>query len=182
MSIARVMYWPKEAGVGIWGTFLKLQRAILVLLSLVLAFGMFIQVWLRYVFKLPLLGIEEMIMLAAFWLYFLGGVYGAYERSHIKAELIHLILGPRALAVVSTMVTLIALGLGCVLSVWGFNYVMWSIAENPESAIFRIPMVYVQSSIFVGFVLISFYSLFELIDKVRTIFQVCRSQKYPVRG
>ena len=178
MSTARVVSLSK----GVWIILLKMQRVILVLLTLIVAFGMFIEVWLRYFLKLPLMGIEELTILAAFWLYFLGGAYGAYERNHIKAELIHLLLGRRALGTVTIVMGLLAVILGCLLSVWGYNYVIWAIAKRPESPIFRIPMVYVQSSIFVGFVLISFYSFIELIDKTRNIFRTHKPEEYSVRG
>ena len=43
---------------------------------------------LRYCFKQNFYGSDEVIMLFAFWLYFMGAVYGSYENSHIKADLL----------------------------------------------------------------------------------------------
>ena len=174
--------WVVTLSNGMWIALRRLLRLILILLFSIVTLGMFFEIWLRYLLKLPLMGIEEVAALAAFWLYFIGGAYASYERSHVKAELIHLFLSRRALAVVQVMTSLLATSLGCLLSIWGFHYVIWAIAKNPASPIFRMPMVYVQSSIFVGFVLISFYSFIELIDKIRNMFHEYHRQEYSERG
>ena len=47
---------------------------------------------LRYVFKGNFYGSDEVIMLFAFWLYFMGAAYGSFEDSHIKADLLSVYL------------------------------------------------------------------------------------------
>ncbi|PKL01653.1 MAG: hypothetical protein CVV55_08465, partial [Synergistetes bacterium HGW-Synergistetes-2] len=68
----------------VWKFLLKLQKALLVLSSCFVVLIMCVAVLLRYVFKTDLFGIEEIVVIAAFWLYFIGSSYGVYDKSHVK--------------------------------------------------------------------------------------------------
>lgn len=48
--------------------------------------AMLAEVITRYFFGTSLFGLEQHVGYTAVWIYFLGSAYGAYERSHIKAE------------------------------------------------------------------------------------------------
>jgi TRAP-type C4-dicarboxylate transport system permease small subunit len=80
----------KRIGIKIWNGLLHLQRWFMIVAGCFVTVLVFIEVLLRYVFGSPLFGVEELVCLIAMWLYFIGASYGAYERSHIKAELVHL--------------------------------------------------------------------------------------------
>ncbi len=43
----------------------------------------------RYVLKSDLFGYEEVVKLIAFWLYFMGAAAGAYNRTHVSADLVN---------------------------------------------------------------------------------------------
>jgi len=53
-------------------------------LSLIIAAAAFV----RYIMRGDLYGYEEWVKLIAFWLYFMGGAYGAYNDTHVSADLI----------------------------------------------------------------------------------------------
>ena len=65
-----------------------LQKIILALASTFVFLAMVIEVFVRYVLKSDLFGIEEVILAAVFYLYFFGGSLAGYEDSQIKADLI----------------------------------------------------------------------------------------------
>ncbi|HRV98656.1 MAG TPA: TRAP transporter small permease subunit, partial [Aminobacteriaceae bacterium] len=90
----------------VWKFLLKLQKALLVLSSCFVVLIMCVAVLLRYVFKTDLFGIEEIVVIAAFWLYFIGSSYGVYDKSHVKADIIPQMLSARAQAFLSVMVNL----------------------------------------------------------------------------
>jgi len=56
----------------IWKFLVKLQRWLMVASSIFVMLIMCLEVLLRYVFKSDLFGIEEIVVIAAFWLYFMG--------------------------------------------------------------------------------------------------------------
>jgi TRAP-type C4-dicarboxylate transport system permease small subunit len=111
--------------------------------------------------------VEEIATLIAFWLYFTGAIYGSYERSHIKTELIHLVLKqPRRYALAKSAASLITLALASIMSYWGYTFFVWGIEKWARSPVLQLPLVYAQSSIFVGAVFMSFYFLVELVDNI----------------
>jgi len=56
----------------------------------------FAQVWMRYIFHVPMLWVEEIAITPAFWVYMMGAAYAVYERSHIRVDLVEIaIRNPR---------------------------------------------------------------------------------------
>ncbi|MCL1941508.1 MAG: TRAP transporter small permease [Synergistaceae bacterium] len=60
----------------------------MVFCSLALSIIIVAAAFMRYVVRGDLYGYEEWVKLLAFWLYFLGGAYGAYNDTHVSADLI----------------------------------------------------------------------------------------------
>jgi TRAP-type C4-dicarboxylate transport system permease small subunit len=152
----------------IWYGMVKVQRAVLIVCSIFITLLVFGAVLMRYIFHYPGMEVEEIATLVAFWLYFTGAIYGAYDRSHIKTELIHLVLKrPRQYAAAKSAASFITLVLTGILSYWGYTFFIWGIQKWARSPVLQLPMVYAQSSIFVGAVFMSFYFLVELVDNLR---------------
>jgi TRAP-type C4-dicarboxylate transport system permease small subunit len=61
---------------------------IVVFTSLALAILISVAAFTRYVLHGDLYGYEEWVKLLAFWLYFMGGAYGAYNNTHVSADVI----------------------------------------------------------------------------------------------
>jgi TRAP-type transport system small permease protein len=152
----------------IWYGMIKAQRVVLIVCSVIITVLVFGAVLMRYIFHYPGMEVEEIATLVAFWLYFTGAIYGAYERSHIKTELIHLVLKqPRRYALAKSAASLITLALAGIMVYWGYTFFVWGIQKWARSPVLQLPMVYAQSSIFFGAVFMSFYFLVELVDNIR---------------
>ncbi|MCK4580277.1 MAG: TRAP transporter small permease subunit, partial [Dehalococcoidia bacterium] len=67
------------------------QRWLLGFLMIVLTLAMLAEVVTRYFFGTSLFGLEQHVGYTAVWVYFIGAAYGAYERSHIRAEFTRMI-------------------------------------------------------------------------------------------
>ncbi|SKC81496.1 TRAP transporter small permease [Maledivibacter halophilus] len=149
---------------SLWKGLLLLQRWILTITSILAVLIIVTSVVMRYVFKSDLFGIEEILIIVAFWLYFIGGVHGSYERSHIKADLLSIyIKNERAKLILSFVETFITCIVAIVLSFWGYKYFIWGIEMGAKSPGWKIPLVISQSPIFFGFVLMTFYFIYHLI-------------------
>ena len=61
-------------------TALIISGGVLITLTVVL------QVILRYIFKVPLFGLEEFSRLIAVWVYFLGAIFGTKWDSHVQGD------------------------------------------------------------------------------------------------
>lgn len=159
---------------SIWVFLLKVQRLILVISVCISTTAVFTEVILRYFFKTSFVGIEELAAYFAFWMYFIGASYGAYERSHIKAELTHLVFGTSLnYAKCRAVTSFIAFAAATYVIPWAYDYTVWGFVrgEQSRSTLFgsTYPVVYFQLSIFVGLILMSFYFLVEFIQWVKII-------------
>jgi TRAP-type transport system small permease protein len=155
----------KRLGLAIWNSLLRLQKWFMIVAGSAVVLLVFIQVLLRYVFGSPLFGIEELVCLIAMWLYFIGASYGAYERSHIKADLMHLwFRTPRSLAFANSVSSAVTLLLAAVMVHWSYPYFVWGIKRGETSQALLLPMVLSQSAVFFGAILMCFYFLVEFVD------------------
>lgn len=158
----------------IWVSLLKIQRLVLVVSVCISTTAVFTEVILRYFFKTSFVGIEELAAYFAFWMYFVGASYGAYERSHIKAELTHLVFGSSInYAKCRAVTSFIAFAAATYVIPWAYDYMVWGfvMGEQSSSTLFgsTYPVVYFQLSIFVGLILMSFYFLVEFIQWIKII-------------
>ena len=145
-----------------------LQRWFLIIAGCLITVLVFIEVMLRYVFESPLFGIEELIVFIAMWLYFIGAALGAHDRSHIKADVIHVwVKSARGMAIIHTINSVITVTLSAIMASWCYDYFLFGIQKGGQSPALRIPLVLPQSAVFVGAILMTLYFLVELVDNFR---------------
>jgi TRAP-type C4-dicarboxylate transport system permease small subunit len=132
----------------------------------------FIQVWLRYVFHVPMLWVEEIAITPAFWVYMMGAAYAAYERSHIRVDLVEIAIHrPKRRLTIRFISSLITLGLAMLFVWWGYHFFVWDLQMNMETATLRYPMIYGRMSIFFAAgILGGLYFWVETIDLARQLF------------
>jgi len=132
----------------------------------------FIQVWLRYVFHVPMLWVEEIAITPAFWFYMMGAAYAVYERTHIRVDIVEIAIhSPRRRLIIRFISALITLGLAMLFVWWGYHYFVWDLQMNQETATLRYPMIYGRCSIFFAAgILGGFYFWVETIDLARQLF------------
>jgi len=132
----------------------------------------FAQVWLRYVFHVPMLWVEEIAVTPAFWFYMMGAAYAAYERSHIRVDIVEIAIhNPKRRLIVRFISALITLGLAMLFVWWGYHFFVSDLALKMETATLRYPMIYGRCSIFFAAgILGGFYFWVETIDLARQLF------------
>ncbi|MBV1788332.1 TRAP transporter small permease subunit [Marinobacterium sp. D7] len=167
---------------GIWTRLhhgLLLSQKILMGVAMV-AFSalVFVQVVIRYLFDLPLFGVEEIAVYLAVWLYFTGAGYGTYRGNHICAGVIDLMLeSPRKKDLYHILVSLISLVLvACVLWIC-VDYFQWSLLRAPKSPELRFPLYYVHFAMVFGLVLMQLYSTVEFLRRL-----ICFVKRQPYRS
>jgi len=149
---------------------------ILVTISVILS--MTLQVCSRYFFTLPFYGFDEFTGHTAVWFYFLGAAYSASHNDHIKADMLDLFKVPaKGQYYVSLFASLVSIVISGFMTAWSYEYVKWSIARNEVTPSLLIPTVYFQVAILVGAVLMFFYFIKELYQKI-THQQVLTNAKF----
>ncbi len=150
----------------LWNALLRLQRIVMLATILFTVISICVEVVARYIFHSPIVGLEELAAYVVFWLYFTGGSYGAYERSHISADLSQLFLkNPVSYARAHVVSSFISTAV-CVYAIpWGWEYFKWGRDMNELSnATFlgeTYPVMYFQAAVPVGIVLMAFYFFME---------------------
>lgn len=148
------------------------MRHLMVLAAVPLVLLIFAQVWLRYVFQLPLLWVEEVAVVPAFWMYMTGAAYAAYDRSHIRVGVVDIaIKNARRRLTVKFIASVITLCLAMLFLVWGFNFFVQDLQFGPRTATLRFPLIYARSSFFLSAgILGGLYFVVETIDLARQLF------------
>lgn len=150
---------------------LYIQRILLAVFSVVLAAVFFAVVVLRYGFEADLFAYEEWVLVVAFWLYFIGGAQGSYEDSHIKADFLSaFISNARVRWGFSILTNLLEFFVLAVLSYWAFLMVMEEVVQYPTwpaTVAWKIPYALPRLGIFIGLLLMTFYSFLHLFVKFR---------------
>ncbi|HBW37520.1 TRAP transporter small permease [Desulfosporosinus sp. BICA1-9] len=153
-----------------WEALLKFQRSVMIVCSLMIVIGISLGATLRYIFKTDLYGMEEIIVIFAFWLYFMGGSYGSYQKNHITADLVSVyVTSPKIRSIVMLISSLITTGLCYMATYYAVSFFSWSLIKGGTSSVWRIPIVIPQGAIFLSFSLMSFYFTIHLIDDIKKL-------------
>lgn len=131
---------------------------------------------MRYIFSIDLYGIEEIIMMVSFWLYFLGSSMGSCEKSQISADILSTyITNQKAKRIMGLVTSLVTTTVCLLVTGWSFKFILWSMKMSPKTPVFRFPVLIPQSAILVGFCLMSFYHVFHLINDTRIHLKLSRA-------
>lgn len=156
-----------------------LMRFILVVCGISLTVLVIIEVLVRCFLPFSIFYVEEIALFPAFWLYMVGAAYGAYERSHIKVEILPLIIkSQRKQAIAQFIISFITVAAMLVFIWWGYCFFMFTLKIGPESTSVRIPLIYGRSAIFIaGGLVAGFYFLVEMVDWAHQAFGKFAPQK-----
>lgn len=145
----------------------RIQGFLLFIILSSIAILVFIQVILRYVLHHPLMGIEELLLFPTIWLYFLGSANASVERTQLKAQVSDIFLkSPLMVKVSRIAMSIVSLCINCWLAYWAYQYFQYSARVHKLSATLYIPLVYAESALFIGFLLMGIYVFFEALEYI----------------
>lgn len=134
------------------------------------ALGQFVQVTTRYVFQIPVMGLEETVMYPTLWLYILGAVNASREDSHIRANVLEIFLKTERqhtiLAIIAEVISLIV-GFWLLYWAWDFTKYAWRVWK--ESPTLYIPTFYADIALVLGLTLMMVYTGVHLIKHIRSL-------------
>ena len=143
---------------------------ILTALICIVALGQFVQVITRYVFQVPVMGLEETMLYPTLWLYILGAVNASRENTHIRANVLEIVLKTKRqhtiLAIVGEVISL-AIGLWLLSWAWEFTTYAWRVWKETPTLYF--PTFYADAALMVGLVLMMLFTTMHLVRHVRSL-------------
>lgn len=131
---------------------------LMIISGVTVAIVIVISALLRYIFKVDFYGSEEYTLLAGFWLYFVGSVSAARDKSHLNADMITVFTKKektiRIFAIIRDVLSLAI----CILAItWCWDYFSWQFKLHPVTSVHRIPLAIQQFPMCFSFVLWGFY-------------------------
>ncbi len=133
----------------------------------------------RYVLKGDLYGYEEWVKILAFWLYFLGAAIGAYNGTHVSADLVKAYLPEgRLKAFLAVLKSLITVSVACAFAWYGYEFFMFGFQGPlgtgiaiPKTTVWRIPFWVGYLSVFLGLLFMALYFTRDLAINIRRFFK-----------
>ncbi len=142
-----------------------------VLISTVAAIE-FYQVVMRYIFEVPVMGLDEILVYPTLWLYLLGSVNASREDTQIKANVLDIFLkSDRSKLVVRVVADLLSLVVSCWLTFWAWDYFRYALRVWKESPTLYIPTFYAECALFIGMTLMTFHTAVYLFRHGRMLME-----------
>ena len=149
---------------------ISVQKAVTVFLSLLVTCLVVYQVFLRYVLKAPLMGIEEMLFFPTIWLYMIGGANASLLRNHIECGvLVVYVKTPKVLSLVLALKELLSTIICGWLAYWAYWFFVYSFNQWKLSDLLYIPMFIGESALFIGLLLMLIYAVTSLADAGKAV-------------
>lgn len=138
----------------------------------------FVQVVMRYIFEIPIMGLEEVLVYPTLWLYFLGSVNASREDTQIKANVLDVFLKTaRSKLIVRVIADTLSLVTCSWLTWWAWEYFRYALKVWKESPTLYIPTFYAECAMFIGMSFMTFYVVFYLLRNFRRLMAVMSELK-----
>ena len=144
-----------------------LYLSCIVISGLVIFLAMVLEVLLRYLLKMNLFGIDEIILCFAIWFYFFGGINGSKEDSQVRADIISVLFHSEkvswAIRIVSRVIEIIVT---IFLTILAYDLIIVNIARMPTTQGLKIPLIIPQLAILIGWTLMAIYNIGHLLTSL----------------
>lgn len=112
---------------------------------------MFVQVILRYVLKMPLMGIEELCYFPTVWLYLFAAVKASSERGQLVARVLEIFCKrQRSIFLLRGIAAFASSAILLWLTWWGYDYLKYALRLQKETASLYLPWIYAEAAVFVS--------------------------------
>lgn len=172
------MILSKRENNVIWKALIVVQKAIMVVTGLATMFIVSSAMLLRWLFNTDFKGYEEILVMFAFWLYMMGSSYGSYQKNHITADILDIYLKEGRLKTsIHVFRSFLTVVLSSIFTVWAIEFVSWGMRMNTKTPVWRLPMVWGQSSLMIGLILVTFYNLIYFYDDIVKAIKVFKNKE-----
>jgi TRAP-type C4-dicarboxylate transport system permease small subunit len=123
-----------------------------------------LQVVLRYIFKVPLFGLEEFSRLIAVWVYFLGAIFGTKWDAHVQGDVAGRIFSTdRSRSIIKAIAWIISLSVCFLFLYHSATYSIWLYGTGERTTGLWWPRIYSVGSMLFGAFFMTLYSIANVI-------------------
>ncbi|MCC4273889.1 TRAP transporter small permease [Marinomonas communis] len=146
---------------------------VVVVLSIAIASMLAWGIFSRSLLNAPVFGLEELVLISAMWLYMLGAVLAAKDRSHLTADFVSVIFkNEKLIAGFAILATTISIVMALYFVSWSYELMAWSLKKAQITPVFKLPWYISQSSLFVGSLALVFYLIRDFIKDCQKFINV----------
>lgn len=142
----------------------KGATALIIIGGGLVALTVVLQVILRYVFKVPLFGLEEFSRLIAVWVYFLGAIFGTKWDAHVQGDVAGRVFSTdRSRSIIKAIAWLVSL-IVCFLFLYhSATYCVWLYGTGERTTGLWWPRIYSVGSMLFGAFFMTLYSIANVV-------------------
>jgi TRAP-type C4-dicarboxylate transport system permease small subunit len=156
--------WKENIGIKALTKFLRIG---LIVLGIIVTLILFVETAGR-LFNHNFAGYEEILIIVVFWLYMFGCAHASFENSHIKADILDLMIKKDSIRdFVHLIKWTLTLVLGIVLCYWAAQLVIWSVTQGNETTVYRIPLAIGQAAIVFGLAVSTLFNALYLYEEIK---------------
>lgn len=129
-----------------------------------------VQIFLRYVFEMPLMWLDESIIFPAIWMYCLGCANASRDNTQIVAKILPVFFsGEYAKAIIDCIAFAFSSVISCWLTWYAGDYFLYAVEINRETGYLFLPLVWAEAAIFAGMLLITFYTVVHFFKSLKLV-------------
>ena len=118
----------------------------------------------RYFLNINFAGSDELLVILALWLYYIGGLYGNYEDSQIRADVLSIFIHKDAIIyILNIIVKVISLATSIYLAVWAYQYLQFCLKLGGVTPVYKLPMLCSRLALVVGYIVPPIYNVYHFI-------------------
>lgn len=142
-------------------------KVAVVILGLFVAITIVAGIVVRTFFDFSMFGSEELILIAAIWLYMLGATLASRERTHLGGDFAQIFIKSKKVSrAVQVIAAFASLAMAIFFLACAFIFVSWSFEVSPVTPVFAIPRYVAQLSLLVASLLMCAYAIKDFINDV----------------
>ena len=155
----------------LWRWLLACERIVMVFCSLAVILTIGAGVVCRYFLHINFTAKDEVLVILALWLYFIGGAEGGnYKDNHIRADVMSVFLkNEKAKRVMHVITKAISLVVSVIFAVWAYQYLKLCLKMGGRTQILKIPMLASRGALVVGYMLPVLYNVYHMIVSVQEL-------------
>ena len=120
------------------------------------------QVFLRYVLRMPLLGIEELCYFPTIWLYLGAAVKASSEKGQLVARVLEIcIKKQKTVYGLRSIAAIVSTGILCWLTYWGYDLLKYSLRMEKMTDTLFLPWLLIEAVPFIAFAMMLVYAAIE---------------------
>ena len=155
----------------IFRSYIKFNNALMSIMGFILFAVMFAMVVARYVLHKDFSTASEYLYFALVWLFFLGGATASFEKSHLRADTLEvLVKNKTALLVAEWVKQLLQVSLHIVFLVFSIKFIIKAIEIPAYTSVLRMPILIGYSAVLYGAVTMLVYTVIHFYDFIWNLF------------